>query len=95
MGQPINYNFASNNQSLDDINSMINAIQEVRQDISNLFNVLGDVYGGAGASALNQAHQNLNNQLDDVLNNTAITQQQAMQQQATMQALDQSNAAAF
>jgi hypothetical protein len=89
------YNFGANNSSLDDVNSNINAVQEVRSDINNLFSVLATVYEGAGATALNQAHQNISNMLDDMLNNMAITQQQAQDQQATMQALDNQNAAAF
>jgi|GEM_PF-4653532 hypothetical protein len=89
------YNFGANNASLDDVNSNINAIQEVRSDINNLFSVLATVYEGAGATALNQAHQNIDSMLDDMLNNMAITQQQAADQQAAMQALDNQNAAAF
>ncbi|MCV7031009.1 hypothetical protein [Mycobacterium sherrisii] len=89
------YNFASNNSSLDDVTSLVNGIQEVRSDIANLFNVLGTVYEGAGATALSQAHQNLDSMLDDVLNNMAISQKQAQDQQAAMQALDAQNAAAF
>jgi hypothetical protein len=89
------YNFAANNSSLDDVNSNINAIQEVQSDITNLFNVLATVYEGAGAAALNQAHQSINSMLEDMLNNMAITQKQASDQQAAMQALDQQNASAF
>ncbi|BBX65625.1 hypothetical protein MSAS_47990 [Mycobacterium saskatchewanense] len=89
------YNFGANNASLDDVNSNINSIQEVRSDINNLFSVLATVYEGAGATALNQAHQNIDSMLDDMLNNMSITQQQAQDQQAAMQALDQQNASAF
>jgi hypothetical protein len=89
------YNFGANNASLDDVNSNINAVQEVRSDINNLFSVLATVYEGAGATALNQAHQNIDSMLDDMLNNMAITQKQAADQQAAMQALDNQNAAAF
>jgi hypothetical protein len=89
------YNFGANNASLDDVNSNINSVQEVRSDINNLFSVLATVYEGAGATALNQAHQNIDSMLDDMLNNMAITQKQAADQQAAMQALDNQNAAAF
>ncbi|BBX39888.1 hypothetical protein [Mycobacterium simiae] len=91
----IQYNFAANNASLDDLTSMVSGIQEVRSDINNLFSVLATVYEGAGADALSQAHQNLDAMLDDVLNNMAVSQQQAQAQQAAMQALDAQNAAAF
>jgi len=91
----IHYNFGANNSSLDDVGSLVSGVQEVRSDITNLFNVLGTVYEGAGATALKQAHQNLDAMLDDLLNNMAITQKQAQDQQAAMQALDQQNASAF
>jgi uncharacterized membrane protein YdfJ with MMPL/SSD domain len=89
------YNFGSNNASLDDVNSNVQGVQEVRSDITNLFNVLATVYEGAGATALNQAHQNIDNMLDDLLNNMSITGQQASEQQSLMQQLDNQNAAAF
>ena len=89
------YNFGANNASLDDVNSNINAVQEVRSDINSLFSVLATVYEGAGASALQQAHQNLSNMMDEMLNNMAITGQQAQEQQAAMQALDNQQASAF
>lgn len=89
------YNFGANNSSLDSVNSNINAIQQVRSDINNLFGVLATVYEGAGATALTQAHQNIDSMLDDMLNNMAITGQQASDQQAAMQALDNQNASAF
>ena len=89
------YNFGANNASIDQVNSNLNSVQEVRSDITNLFNVLGTVYEGAGASALQQAHQSLDTQLDDLLQNMSVTQQQAADQQAAMQALDNQQAAQF
>jgi uncharacterized protein YukE len=89
------YNFHANNASLDDINGHVGAIQEVRSDITNLFNVLATVYEGDASTALTGAQRNLDNMLDDVLNNVTITQQQAAEQQAYMQALDKLNAAQF
>lgn len=89
------YNFGSNNASLDDINSQLQAIQEVRGDIESIFNTLATVYEGEGSMALNQAHIKVSTMLDEALNNTANTQQQALDQQAAMQAMDKANAAAF
>lgn len=89
------YNFGQNNASLEDINGQIQAIQEVRADIEGIFQVLATVYEGEGSMALNAAHQKLNGMLDEALNNTANTQQQALDQQAAMQAMDRANAAAF
>jgi hypothetical protein len=89
------YNFASNNSSLDDITSLANGIEEVRQDINRAFNVMGTVYEGQGATALQQSHQSIDGMLGDVLQNVAVTQQQAQEQQQAMQALDAQNAAQF
>jgi uncharacterized protein YukE len=95
MSDNILYNFGANNASLDDIGGHINGIQEVRGDIDSLFATLATVYEGDGAAALNQAHQKVSAMLDEALNTTAHTQQQALDQQAAMQALDRANAAAF
>jgi uncharacterized protein YukE len=89
------YNFGANNASLDDINSNISAIQEVRQDIDSVFQTLMSVYEGEGATSLNQAHVQLSGMLDEALNTTANTQKQAQEQQELMQSLDRANAAAF
>jgi hypothetical protein len=95
MSDQILYNFGANNASLDDVTSLVGGIQEVRSDINSLFNVLSTVYEGAGATALQHAHQGLDSMLDDVLQNMTVTQQQAQDQQAAMHALDNQNAAAF
>ena len=95
MRDNILYNFGANNASLDDVTSLVGGIQEVRSDINNLFSVLGTVYEGSGATALQQAHHNLDSMLDDALQNMAQTQQQAQDQQAAMQALDNQQASAF
>lgn len=89
------YNFGANNASLEDINGRIQAIQEVRADIDSIFNILASVYEGEGAASLHQAHIRVSTMLDEALNTTANTQQQALDQQAAMQALDRANAAAF
>lgn len=95
MSDQILYNFGANNASLSDINSLVGAIGQVREDVNQLFSTLATVYEGAGATALQQAHANLDGMLEDVLNNTNVTQQQASEQQEAMQALDNQNAAAF
>jgi uncharacterized protein YukE len=89
------YNFAQNNASLDDVNSNIQGIQEVRGDIDSIFNTLASVYEGEGAQALNQAHLRVSQMMDDALNTTAHTQQQALDQQSAMQAMDRANAGSF
>lgn len=89
------YNFGQNNSSLEDITSGISGIQDARTEIATLFGVLLTVYEGQGADALNQAHQNIDSMLDDVLNNMSVTQQQAQEQQELMHALDAQNAAQF
>jgi hypothetical protein len=95
MTESILYNFGSNNSSLDDINSSISGIQQAKDDIANVFSLLATVYEGDGATALNQAQTQVNAMLDDAMNNSATTQQNAQDQQDAMQALDRANAAAF
>ena len=89
------YNFGANAGHLEDITGMTNAIQEVREDIHTIFTTLAEVYEGDGATALNQAHQEVNNMLDEALNTVVNTQKQAQDQQDAMQAMDKANAAAF
>jgi uncharacterized protein YukE len=89
------YNFGANAGSLDDITGITNAIQEVRGDIQTIFTTLAEVYEGEGAVALNQAHLEVNNMLEEALNTTVNTQKQAQDQQDAMQAMDRANAAAF
>jgi uncharacterized protein YukE len=89
------YNFAQNNASLEDVSGNIRAIQDVRADIDSIFNTLASVYEGEGAVALNQAHIKVSGMMDEALNNVANTQQQAMDQQSAMQAMDRANASAF
>jgi hypothetical protein len=89
------YNFGHNVTSLEDIGSSVQAIQEVRGDIATIFTTLATVYDGEGAVALNQAHVKVSQMMDEALNNVANTQQQALDQQAAMQAMDRANAGSF
>ncbi|SUA31514.1 Uncharacterised protein [Mycolicibacterium fortuitum] len=89
------YDFGANAGHLEDITGMANAIQEVRQDIQQIFQALGEVYTGEGATALNTAHHEVDNMLDEALNTVVVTQKQAQDQQDAMQAMDRANAAAF
>lgn len=94
-GDGIVYDFTSNAQSLDDITGMAQQIEGVRQDIETIFKALGEVYLGDGATALGQAHIEINTMLDEALNSLVTTQKQAQDQQDVMQAMDKANAAAF
>jgi uncharacterized protein YukE len=89
------YNFSQNNASLGDVNHGINGINQARDDIANVFNVLIPLYEGQGATALQEAHRNFDNMLQDIVQNMAVTQSQAQDQQDMMQQLDAQNAAAF
>lgn len=91
----IQYNFAANNASLDEVNTHISGIAEVRADIANLFSILHTAYDGDGAAALEHAHQGVDRMLEDALTDASNTQKFAQDQQDTMQALDRSNAADF
>jgi hypothetical protein len=89
------YNFSANNASLEDVHTLIGGIHEARLDIDSIFRNLMSAYEGEGASALNNAHIQLNNMLDDALTDISTTTSRAQEQQAAMQALDRANAAAF
>ena len=89
------YNFAHNNSSLEDVSGHLQGIEQVREDIDRIFNVLGTVYDGQGAQAMNAAHVHVSSLLDDAVNHTLSTQKRAMEQQQAMQALDNANAQAF
>lgn len=95
MSDQILYNFGANAGHLEDITGMANSIQEVREDIQNIFTALSSVYEGDGAAALNQAHQEVNGMLDEALNTVVNTQKQAQDQQDAMAAMDKANASAF
>lgn len=91
----IHYNFGQNFASLEDVSGGVQAIQEVRGDIATIFNTLATVYEGEGSVALNQAHIKVSEMMDEALNNVGHAQQQAMDQQAAMQAMDRANAGSF
>jgi hypothetical protein len=89
------YNFDLNNSSLDEITKHVNDIRSAGQDIEAMFNRLAEWYQGAGSDGLMAAKQNILNMLDQA-NDTAIsTQQLAMEQQESMNALDRMHAADF
>ena len=95
MSDMIHYNFSTNHQHLGDIDTHISGIHHAKDEINSLFKVLKGIYTGEGATAMQDAHNNIDSMLDDVLQDMAITQQQAQEQQHAMQALDAQNAAAF
>ncbi len=92
MSQPLYYNFANNYASLDDIVSIQNAFQEIRDDIHQVFNVLGTVYEGEAADVLQQLHTGFSTEMEETLANIAITSKQANEQQQLIQQIDIGNA---
>jgi hypothetical protein len=90
------YNFSLNNTSLGDIHKHANDIANIQGEITNLFdNTLGQWYTGAGKDGLMAAKQNILNMLQEANDRTISTQQLAMEQQESMNALDRMHAADF
>jgi hypothetical protein len=89
------YNFDLNNNSLDEITRHLNDIKSARDDIEAMFARLAEWYQGSGSDGLMAAKQNILNMLDDANDTTISTQQLAMEQQQSMDALDKMHAADF
>src|SRR4051794_37332277 len=89
------YNFDLNNGSLDEIRQRLNDINSARENIEAMFNRLAEWYQGAGSDGLMAAKQNILNMLQEATDNTISTQQLAMEQQESMNALDRMHAADF
>jgi hypothetical protein len=89
------YNFDLNNSSLDEITRHLNDIKSARDDIEAMFARLAEWYQGAGSEGLMAAKQNILNMLDEANDTTISTQQLAMEQQQSMDALDKMHAADF
>jgi hypothetical protein len=89
------YNFDLNNNSLDEITRHLNDIKSARDDIEAMFARLAEWYQGSGSDGLMAAKQNILNMLDEANDTTISTQQLAMEQQQSMDALDKMHAADF
>jgi hypothetical protein len=82
------YNFNANQGSLDDINSHMHGINDASSDVARVFHLLGHVYTGAGADALQANHTAIQGHLADHMSERLGTHTGANNQMDHMQGLD-------
>jgi uncharacterized protein YukE len=63
----IYYQYGSNHQALDEIGQALNNVEHLRGDVAQVFGALNDVYTGEAANALQAAHRQLSQQLDQLV----------------------------
>lgn len=91
----IQYNFANNFSSLDEVSNGLNQIAEAQNDVAQVFNKLNAVFDGQTAEAFNALHAKINSQFTDLDGQMRHTTSQAVDQQNLMQGLDNKHAAQF
>lgn len=91
----IQYNFANNYSSLDDIRSGINQVAEAQNDVQRVFNLLNEVFDGATADAFNARGREIQTKFEDLHAKMQQTTSQAVDHQGVMQNLDSKHAAQF
>jgi uncharacterized protein YukE len=95
MADTIFYNYASNYDQLDGIKSALNDAMALREDVAKVFNALAGVYEGEAATALQTAHQQISNQLDQLVMDMNATQQQGVDRQGLTASQDHQLAGGF
>jgi hypothetical protein len=90
------YAFEQNREALGFVNNALGGIDNLKQQIANLFKALELGYSSTGgATALQEAHQRFNVMLTDALTVSDDIQRKASTQQDVMQALDRTHAGRF
>lgn len=89
----IQYNFANNYSSLDDIGKGVNQVSEAQGDVMNVVNLLHDIFDGQTAQQAQHLFTEINRKMDDLAGKMAQTNAMAVQHQHDMQALDNHHAA--
>lgn len=84
----IRYDYGSNYDHLDAIQSNLNDAQALREEVEKVFSVLSTVYEGQAADALQQKHQQVSALMDNVINDITHTRAGGAQQQEDTRALD-------
>jgi hypothetical protein len=95
MSDTIFYNYGANYDGLDGIKSALNDAEALRGDVQTVFNTLADVYQGQAANALQVAHQQVSQQLDQLIVDMQATQQQAVDRQVLTASQDHQLAGGF
>jgi hypothetical protein len=89
------YNYGANYNQLDAIKSALNDAEALRGDVNTVFNALADVYTGTAAGALQAAHQQVSQQMDQLVLDMQGTQGQAVERQALTASQDSQLAQGF
>jgi uncharacterized protein YukE len=89
------YNFAANNSALEDITGNVAAMEQAKDELNDIFNVLSTVYTGQTATDWHARQQALSSQFEGCLADVRRSQTDAQAQQDAMQALDNHNAASM
>jgi hypothetical protein len=80
---------------LEAIGNALNDAMSLREDVAQVFQALNGVYTGEAAWALQAAHQQISQQLDQLILDMQATQHQAVEQQIQTAALDHQQAGLF
>jgi uncharacterized protein YukE len=91
----IQYNFANNYSSLDDIKGGINQVAEAQNDVQQVFRLLNEVFDGTTADAFNAKGNEIQTKFEDLHAKMQQTTSQAVDHQGLMQNLDNKHAAQF
>lgn len=91
----IQYNFANNYSSLDDIRSGISQVAEAQNDVQQVFHLMNEVFDGQTAEAFNAKGREIQTKFEDLHAKMQQTTSQAVDHQGLMQNLDNKHAAQF
>jgi uncharacterized protein YukE len=91
----IYYNYGANYDQLDGIKANLNDAISLREEVHKVFNALADVYQGEAANALQAAHVQVSQQMDQHINDIQGTHAQAVDRQAMTASQDHQLAGGF
>ena len=89
MSDTIYYNYGANLATLDTLRAAANDAETLRTDVHAVFNALAGVYQGQAADALQQAHVQVTQQMEQVITDIHGLLAQAVERQYITQAQDQ------
>ncbi|MGE2817436.1 hypothetical protein ACQI5H_20160 [Mycobacterium heidelbergense] len=95
MTDTIRHQYGAIYDGLDQIKRALNDAEQLRGDVAKVFASLDDVYTGDAAAALHAAHQQISQQLDQLILDMVSVQGQGVQQQIDTAALDARLAGGF
>jgi uncharacterized protein YukE len=95
MFETILHRYGEIHAELDAIGQALNDADALRDDVTKVFNTMADFYTGEAATALQAAHQQISQQLDQLILDMQATKNQAVEQQIQTAALDHQQAGNF